>query len=474
VKKIILYVLDCLRPDHLSCYGYERKTSPEIDKLASEGVVFENAFSNSTWTRSSAASILTSTYPSVHGVMTNNDFLTKELVTLPELLQKCGFVTVVINAMGNLASVYGFDRGFTEYFDLFRSSNLKKIRDAARGKNFGEHESAKDAVNPLSEDINEIASSMLKKYKNDNLFIFCWSIDTHTPLSSPENFAIFSDPNYSGKVDGTHSHPPENIKDEQQWIGLYDSEIYHNDHSIGQLVAELKKLDLYDDTTIMVTSDHGQGLGEHGKFLHGGPPYDYVIRVPMIVKLSRQFSKHADKVSNFIQLIDIFPTITDLAGLDIQKIPTIQGKSFLPLIAGRRDEYVGHDAIYAETHQFQDSPHYRSARTKEWKFIQCDYPFNNKIPLKAPRALARFLLKRLKWLRNSSKMLYNLKDDPLELINLKKIHPEILKKMECQLIFWRKDCEKRVQKSNNQITQNVEVNEDEELKSRLKALGYID
>ena len=121
---IILYVMDSLRPDFLSCYGHRRETSPNIDSLAQDGVVFLNAFAQSTWTRASAASILTSLYPSVHGVLTLQDHFNSELDTLQGHLHSRGFETLAFTTMKNRSPYFGYHQGFEEFVEVIRQVGL--------------------------------------------------------------------------------------------------------------------------------------------------------------------------------------------------------------------------------------------------------------------------------------------------------------------------------------------------------------
>ena len=116
---ILVYVFDALRADHLSCYGYRRGTSPNLDALSGDGVLFENCFSTSTWTRPVAASLLSGTYPQIHGTITRYNEFTAHIPRLPELLQNFGYKTGGFVTMGNLASDYGFAKGFDQYIELF-------------------------------------------------------------------------------------------------------------------------------------------------------------------------------------------------------------------------------------------------------------------------------------------------------------------------------------------------------------------
>ena len=182
---IILYVMDSLRSDFLSCYGYPKETSPHIDQLAREGVLFKNAFAQSTWTRPSGASLLTSTYPSVNGVLTVEDLLPAAIPTLPEQLKKHGFKTIAITSMGNVSPIYGFGRGFDQYIELYREERVIEKRKKIRVKSIGKDQyfGVKTEHVPIatSEDINEFLFPLIEENRENHLFFFIWSLDTHHP-----------------------------------------------------------------------------------------------------------------------------------------------------------------------------------------------------------------------------------------------------------------------------------------------------
>ena len=190
---VILYVLDALRADHLGCYGYERDTSPAIDKLSRVGVLFDNCFTSSTWTRPVAASILTGTYPGAHKCCRRDDMLTSNITRLPQILKKGGFKTVAFSTMGNVASDIGFDVGFDQYYDLFRDPDIMvKRRGLDPTQEALMHGKDERIALPRAEDINRFLLKWLKENRESNSFCFVWSIETHVPYSAPFEFRKFS------------------------------------------------------------------------------------------------------------------------------------------------------------------------------------------------------------------------------------------------------------------------------------------
>lgn len=238
--KIIIYVVDCLRADHVSCYGYHRQTTPNIDALARDGVLFEKAFSPSTWTKPVAASLLTGLYPSAHGLRMRTDILSWNIRTLPELLGEYGYITLAISTIGNVSSSLGFGKGFDSFIDLYKEPSLltkRPVADVKHEKLY--HEKQGEVVFPLAEDINEALFPWIKKHINQNFFIFLWAMDPHDPYNPPEDWKPYVDPRYKGRMDGSRelAKQAKRPEDLQHLINLYDSEIAYTDHCFGQLVT---------------------------------------------------------------------------------------------------------------------------------------------------------------------------------------------------------------------------------------------
>ena len=243
----------------------------------------------STWTRPSGASLLSSTYPSVHGVNTMADSLPDALPTLPKLLRQGGFGTIGISAMGNISPAFGFGNGFDRFVELYKMSSFKEKKvkcevDDAELKSALGLESDEVPV-MTSKDINECLFPLIPENRDEDLFIFVWSIDTHDPYFHRDKaLARFSSP--SDEVLWVkQTLRMRGKKQIEQLKGLYQDMIYFNDYHLGLLIEELKNRDLFDRTLLIVTGDHGEAFGEHGVNSHAGRPYDEQIRVPLIMKL---------------------------------------------------------------------------------------------------------------------------------------------------------------------------------------------
>jgi len=478
---VIIYVLDALRADHVSVYGYHRKTTPNIDRLAEEGVLFANCFSPSTWTRPVAASILTGVYPPVHNVRTRKDMFSSDIPRLPEILQKQGYRTVAFSAMGNVSSVSGFNRGFEQYFDLYKVPSLVNKRPVTTSR---EEELLEDDIKvaiPLAEDINDFFFSWLERTGKfePGFFAFIWSIDPHIPYEPPPTFRMFVNDKYRGKVDGSREslRLVKNEEDLQHLINLYDSEIYYNDWCIGNLTRKLHELNIYDDTMLIVASDHGDAFKEHGWLVHGNLPYDELIHVPLIVKFPK--SRYSGEVvDSLVQLIDIFPSLLEIAGIEYNE-GYLQGKSFLPLIKGHEKEV--HNQVLSETQTWDMRDSFYSVRTRNWKYIKIDKPKRNLKNLKflwnyiRERNLIKDLILHPLYFLNrynqgEKEMLFNLQEDPGEKSNMKAIHPQKTQQFSNMLDTWLEESKALAEQFTLQKVDGF----DDETREHLRGLGYID
>ena len=297
---IILISMDTLRADHLGCYGYQRDTSPALDQLARQGVLFKSAVSQAPYTLSSHMSLLTSLYPSFHKVnKPKESYLNPEITTLAEILYNQGYRTWAIAGGGQISQTYGFADGFetyNAYSSLQRDVNMK-VRETIR---------------------------FLDQEKENNFFIFFHSYQTHSPYTPPPPYDEMFGADYHGSIDGEIETIEAINKgsieisqaDLDRIVSLYDGEIREADDSLAELFDYLKREGLESKTLVVFTSDHGEEFGEHGKVgTHSRTLYDEVIRIPLIFKLPGTIVS-GRIVEELVQSIDILPTLLELAGVD--------------------------------------------------------------------------------------------------------------------------------------------------------------
>lgn len=315
---VVLISVDTLRADHLGCYGYHRNTSPNIDRLASDAVLFENAFSNSHWTLPSHMSIMTSQYPSAHDVnffYSNEQRLDESKTTLAEVLKSSDYKTVAFTGGGLVDPMFGFDQGFDGYNVIDTSYENTEL-------------------------LNEIFG-WLENNHNEKFFMFVHTYSVHAPYLPPGPFkGTFSD-SYSGSIIDSldemkraHSANLSRFKlflnsintsdpsDVYHAVALYDEGILYMDHCIGQLMKRLEGLGLGEKTLVVFTSDHGEDLTEHGVIALHGYLYDEQVHVPLIIRLP---GKNSGTVKTPAQGIDVMPTTLDI--LDIAQPSSVQGES---------------------------------------------------------------------------------------------------------------------------------------------------
>ena len=280
-KNIILISMDTTRAGHLSCYGYQDKTTPHIDALAQNALVFEHCFANIPLTLPSHATMLTGLIPPTHGVEDNLFFVLPDSIkTLPETLKENGYRTYGVVSANVLDKKYNLDQGFDVYNDTFEDEIYKaKLVPQRPGD-----EAAADAI------------KWLENNKLEKKFMFIHFYDPHSDYNPPAPY------------DKQFSHP-------------YDGEIAYVDACIGRIVDKLKSLGQYDDSLIIITGDHAELLGEHGEPEHDFFIYHNVLRVPLIIKPAAHIT--GLRVSDNTSLADIAPTIMAQAHIDIPD--TIEG-----------------------------------------------------------------------------------------------------------------------------------------------------
>jgi arylsulfatase A-like enzyme len=290
---ILLIMVDALRADHLSGYGYQRRTSPNIDGIAQQGVLFEHAFATTSYTLPSHASLLTGRYPYEHGVewKTSRALLDGSHLTLADALHSRGYRTAAVSAnVFWFTRPRGFGRGFIRFEDYFHSIGDMAVRTlygrafehlVLRRLGFEDIPARKRAP-----DVNRSALSWIDRDRTRPFFIFLNYMDVHDPYLPPQPFRNkFSPVKYPGGILNWRtgrSDPQLTPEQLQSEIDAYDGAIAYVDDHIGQLLAELQRRGLGNNTAVVITSDHGESFGEHGLYLHGNSLYREEIHVPLI------------------------------------------------------------------------------------------------------------------------------------------------------------------------------------------------
>jgi arylsulfatase A-like enzyme len=390
VPNVVLITMDTVRADHLSVYGYERKTSPRLEEFAREATVYTRAIAASDMTLPSHASMFTGLYSSWHGANTSHrDYpygrpLPPEAVTLSEILRGRGYWTGAVVANHSfLQAGMGLGQGFTVW-DHHMASHL-----SAEEQPFYLREGARRVLSLLMDtsefdgyflrgsDINQRAFSLLESVRNRGpFFLFLNYMDAHIPYVPPQPFRgafpgrderflpAAEHQALTNAINRGKRHVSESER--RHLVSQYDGGIAYEDSQVGALLTRLKETGLYDNTLILITSDHGEAFGERDLMQHGtGSVYQDAVQVPLLVKYPAQHEGlRSDALASHV---DILPTVLDLAG-----IAPPQGISGRSLRNSRTDE----DAVFAEAWAIgkQDAnPRLRGARRAiyagGWKLI---------------------------------------------------------------------------------------------------------
>lgn len=438
---VVLITINVLRADHVSCYGYDRKTTPAIDELAENASVFKNAFAQAGYTFPNMISLLTSVYPDAHKVYwAFKDKLSANVKTLAELMRLFGYRTAWFAALEepHLALDAGFGRGFDSIKVLDMQLNGKggipewiernKEKPFFLAMNirhthvpyfpFDKYRSTfkSGEKGPLIENLEELARKVyaiivkgIEESDPEITGLFEQDVieknkDMFDGSFNLEKFFLMED---QIVVDQRHKHgrlmmrtynesvntsSKENL---DYFISLYDACILGTDQEVIQpLIDVLKNEKLFDKTLIIVTGDHGEAHGEHGILGHGTDFFDQQIHVPLVVKLPGQSTQK--EFAHMVQSIDIMPTILDVTG--VEKPYYMQGKSLIPIIDGK-DEPAEREYVYGENYERC------YIRSQQWKLI--------------------VLRKELQEDSSLSDMLFHLTDDPGELNNAKEQFPHV-------------------------------------------------
>lgn len=352
-KNVILVLVDTLRADHLSTYGYSRPTSPNVDAFAKESIKLENARSQASCTFPSANSVLTSRYPSAFlGQPPQSQLgIPKDIPSIAEILKQRGFRTAAVSAspvVRNTPGRFNPGAGFGRGFDSF-------------------HE---DCVWKPAGCVNRAAFPLLHATDDRPFFLYLHYLDPHGPYRPPKSqrgrwavgrpdkeFIRAGDPNpigdmlYKGAPD-----PGVKPADIEYLIGLYDEEIASFDSQFARLLQELQRTGRMDDTLLIFTADHGEEFLEHGHIKHCRTLYDSSIRIPMFI----HFPGVEPKVlKQPVQNLDLVPTILDYLGIDAKGLK-LEGESLRPLIEGTGD---------LDPHQYGMQGTLRSASDDRHKLI---------------------------------------------------------------------------------------------------------
>ena len=347
-RNVIVLVIDTVRADVFKAFDpNSRVETPAFDALSAESTTFVNALANENWTKPSVATLLSGLYPVTHQTKRDPDVLNRRIRVLPEHLREEGFRTAAFIANGYVSEKFGFERGWDDYTNYIREN---KVSEAER--------------------VYTDAWKWVEKNGKDRFFLYIQTIDPHVPYAVPDSYleTYFPEP-YKGslgkRLDGGKqveiSSGKRKITDEdKRWIrALYDAEVTYHDKHMGDFFEALRGKALLDDTLVIITNDHGEEIGEHGRYGHGHSLYQELIRAPLTVRYPAMFPA-GQQVNEVVENVDLFPTILDV--LELRAVPGLEGFSLLPWLEGRPPMTPSYGVS-----EFLDN--YRAVRVGSWKLI---------------------------------------------------------------------------------------------------------
>ena len=335
---VLVYMIDTLRADHTSLYGYARDTTPFLKKLGAEALVFDDCTVQATWTKPSVASLMTSLYSFTHGIRNEYDTIPPGSTTLAEQLRAAGYVTASVLANPSAGRISGLERGFDYLFEW--QAVHKRWVESDRGTD--------------SAAVNKTALLWLDQHRDEPFFLYAHATDPHAPYQPPagyeEKFANAADtPAFdhdflklkqiavtAGGFGISRASCAKAGIDAGRFIqrarDRYDAKILHNDASFEQLVGRLRQLGLLQNTLIIVVSDHGEEFWEHGWTGHGQSLYQELAR-GVLLMWNPKLIPVPRRIDEPVQLIDVMPTVLDLLGLHIPA--TAEGQSLSSFAHGQ-------------------------------------------------------------------------------------------------------------------------------------------
>lgn len=473
---VLLIVLDAVRADHLSCYGYERKTSPTIDDLAADGVQFENAFSTSNWTGAAHGSLFTGYLPSQSGIYGNSQKLPEDIPTLAELLSEAGYRTFATSAGAHIRSDRGYDRGFDQFHETFRiRPNRHYLRQFITSSAL--RDQTWQTLVRGHDNYTKFKLGSLKQWINDGtdpFFAFVNSKTPHHRYNPPRPYKSMFGPDvdrpryeFIEQIKRRLGDEPQSVDgfdldrlaamsrqyptiaeafdpSEEEWGVIkawYDGAIRYVDDQLAELFSFIRSTGEMDDTLVIVTADHGDLFGEHGLEKHQYSLLDKLLHIPLIINPPSDIH---GVVSNMVSFVDIFSTILDVSDAEFHDRPSAT------TLAPFTDQKF-HDFVFAEVGR------------KSAKPVRRDYPNFTDSEYNGPLQSVRDDEYKLVCGPNGIRRLCNWRTDPEEEFDQSHEKPDIVERLKQVL-----NSELRSMDSN---TLDDDIT-NEQLKQHLKDLGY--
>ncbi|MBN1654927.1 MAG: sulfatase [Deltaproteobacteria bacterium] len=434
---LILISIDTLRRDRLGVYGYEKATSPVIDRLAAESVVFDTAISAQTNTAPSHATIFTGLFPGSHGILRNGMRLKEKVPTMASILKEEGYATGGFISGWTLTPHTDLQRGFDEYNAAFSGSRRE----------------------------GEITWALAKRWLRDKgegekpFFLFLHLFEPHFPYVPPAQYALrflpeqsrLEAPDERDNLPGLKIKLKLEPKEEREYEARYNGEVLFSDIIVERLLNELKRTRIQENTLMILLSDHGETLFEREWVAdHGGRVYDEQLRVPLIVHFPDK-KWAARRIEQQVTLVDVLPTVLDF--LRCRKPERLEGRSLLALIKGSERDKAPHPAFSHARPEPVRVPEISARLSKKGLISSIRLP-NVK--------LVEYPLESGGWYQQ----LFDLQADPDERVNLAQSKPDLVKKLHQQLAQWRI--------RTGVETQSLIPRLSKEIEKGLRSLGYVE
>lgn len=487
---IVLIILDAVRGQNIPFYGYHRDTTPFLSSTENDYAIYENAISSSYWTLPSIASTFTGLHSSGHGLLADGDKLDENLCTLPQILSEQGYSCAAFVRNIYVSEYSGLNRGFHDFYSRYELDNLKKLVSLFSNlpikllqppgiKKGPSNEDGHHLISLLSNVAARIFdividsggrrfvsdfSKWLIKNREAPFFTYFHFMETHTPYRAPIKYAF----NFLSLRDNlkkfliNHNHLNYLInnscmssKDFQILSYAYDNSIRYSDHLIQKIVTLLKNHKLYDDTLIIIISDHGDNIGDHAMMFHYFCLYDTLIRIPFIVKFPSRIGLKG-RISKIVQNVDIYPTILSILEIGNEKAwAQIQGNDLLQNAEPRRETGIaiselikpfGPDRLNYKHLLSRYNRRLLSIRTKDRKLIYSS---------------------------RGDHEYYNLSKDPLESTNLSFHKAEYEDLLKIAAKYFRRMDNFYLSNKNKLGGEIINNKIDESVAGQLKSLGYM-
>ena len=444
---VVMIAIDTLRSDHLGCYGYRRSVSPQVDALATQGVLFERCYSAASWTVPSFMSMFTGLMPLVHGCHSRPQRLSASIPTLPEQFKALGYFCGAVISNPCMIDKWGFGRGFDEYdnYSVFLIAGVEDFVDNSQPGHTAINEIVTGSI------VTRQAKTLMERAKKTGkpCFIFILYFDPHQNYVPPPPYNTVFDPDYKGHIDGRDVgllSAPED-RDLQHLIALYDGEIAYTDTQIGELTTIIDAVFDPKHTLTILLSDHGEAFGEHGNFLHGHSAYREEVRVPMIWRWLGVLPE-GHRVKGAVSTLDMAQSLKEL--LHFEQMNLQQGESLWPGLLGGQLPYDR--LIFSQKANASYATHIHIALTRN--NLRCHALFEPNLH------------------KESRYEFYDIAKDPWEKTNIVESRPLHLDAMTKSIAAFWSDCENiRTLYGKGGATTPVQLTEEE--RRRLESLGYL-